>query len=98
MITSWVTSGRPRQFLAMKLHRRCSTLFYLLVPGGKWQTEISRLERPPMRADCDGHRLVLRLAVALFGVGSGLDEREGVDGHDLVGFVQERNSDRRVGC
>jgi hypothetical protein len=51
----------------------------------------------PMRADCE-HWLVLRLAVALFGVGSGLDEREVVDGHDLVGFVQERDSDRRVGC
>jgi hypothetical protein len=24
MMTSWLTSGRPRQFLAMKLHRRCS--------------------------------------------------------------------------
>jgi hypothetical protein len=59
---------------------------------------VAALETPPMRADCDEHRLVLRLAVALFGVGSGLDEREVVDGHDLVGFVQERNSDRRVGC
>src|SRR5215831_3356554 len=26
----------------MKENKRCSILFHLLVPGGKWQTEISR--------------------------------------------------------
>ena len=26
----------------MKLNRRCSILFHLLVPGGKWQTMIFR--------------------------------------------------------
>src|ERR1700761_3242790 len=31
-------SGRPRQFWVMKLKSRCSILFHLLVPGGKWQT------------------------------------------------------------
>ena len=41
--TAWrETSGRPRQLRAMKLNRLCSILFHLLVPGGKWQTEISR--------------------------------------------------------
>jgi hypothetical protein len=34
MMTSWLTSGRPRQFLAMKLHRRCSIWFHFEVPGG----------------------------------------------------------------
>ena len=34
----WLTSGRPRQCFVMKLKRRCSMLFHLLVPGGKWQT------------------------------------------------------------
>ena len=26
--------GRPRQFMEMKLNRRCSILFHLEVPGG----------------------------------------------------------------
>ncbi len=34
-ITSWLTSGLPRQFWVMKLNRRCSILFHLLAPGGK---------------------------------------------------------------
>ena len=37
-----VTDQRlARQFWLMKENRRCSILFHLLVPGGKWQTEIS---------------------------------------------------------
>src|SRR5262245_33093115 len=39
-ITSWLTSGRPRQFWLMNEKSRCSILFHLLVPGGKWHTEI----------------------------------------------------------
>ena len=31
-------SGSPRQLDEMKENKRCSTLFHLLVPGGKWQT------------------------------------------------------------
>src|SRR6476646_4873765 len=31
-------SGRPRQFWVMWQNIRCSILFHLLVPGGKWQT------------------------------------------------------------
>ena len=38
--TSWLTSGRPRQFSVMWQNIRCSILFHLLVPGGKWHTEI----------------------------------------------------------
>ena len=34
MMTSWLTSGLPRQLMLMKLNRRCSILFHLLVPGG----------------------------------------------------------------
>jgi hypothetical protein len=30
----------PRQFIVMNEKRRCSILFHLLVPGGKWQTVI----------------------------------------------------------
>ena len=41
-ITSWLTSGRPRQFFVMWENSRCSILFHLLVPGGKWQTVIAR--------------------------------------------------------
>ena len=33
--------GLPRQFLLMKENRRCSILFHLLVPGGKWLTAIA---------------------------------------------------------
>src|ERR1035441_193423 len=32
-----LVSGRPRQFIVIKLNSRCSILFHLLVPGGKWQ-------------------------------------------------------------
>src|SRR6266581_6175856 len=37
-ITSWLVSGLPRQFIEMWENRRCSILFHLLVPGGRWQT------------------------------------------------------------
>jgi hypothetical protein len=38
---SWLVSGRPRQFMLMCANIRCSILFHLLVPGGRWQTVIS---------------------------------------------------------
>src|SRR4051812_3373651 len=38
--TSWLTNGLPRQFWLMNEKSRCSILFHLLVPGGKWHTEI----------------------------------------------------------
>src|SRR5882672_8619915 len=41
MTTSWLVSGRPRQFMVMWENSRCSTLFHFDVPGGKWQTVIS---------------------------------------------------------
>ena len=41
-ITSWLVSGRPRQFMVIWLNSRCSILFHLEVPGGKWQQVISR--------------------------------------------------------
>ena len=39
-MTSWLTSGLPRQFWLMKEKSRCSILFHLLVPGGRWVTSI----------------------------------------------------------
>ncbi len=36
--TSRLTRGLPRQFSVMWQNSRCSILFHLLVPGGKWQT------------------------------------------------------------
>src|SRR5450756_228101 len=36
--TSWLTKGRPLQFMLMCENNRCSILFHLLVPGGRWQT------------------------------------------------------------
>ena len=41
-MTSSEISGLARQLRLMKLNRRCSILFHLLVPGGKWQTWICR--------------------------------------------------------
>jgi len=32
-MTSWLVSGRPRQFIVMWENSRCSTLFHLEVPG-----------------------------------------------------------------
>ncbi len=37
-MTSWLVSGRPRQFIEMWQNSRCSILFHLEVPGGRWQT------------------------------------------------------------
>ena len=36
--TSWLVSGLPRQFMVMWENSRCSILFHLEVPGGKWHT------------------------------------------------------------
>src|SRR5712691_3755258 len=41
MMTSWLVSGRARQFLEIWENSRCSILFHLEVPGGKWQQVIS---------------------------------------------------------
>src|SRR5512135_514708 len=38
--TSRFTNGRPRQFSVMWQNSQCSILFHLLVPGGKWHTEM----------------------------------------------------------
>jgi len=43
MMTSWLVSGRPRQFRVIWENSRCSILFHLEVPGGKWQQVISEL-------------------------------------------------------
>src|SRR6266545_4238817 len=39
-LTSWLDRGLPRQFIVMWENSRCSTLFHLEVPGGKWHTVI----------------------------------------------------------
>ena len=40
--TSLLVNGRPRQFMVIWENSRCSILFHLEVPGGKWHTVISR--------------------------------------------------------
>ena len=35
-----LVSGAPSHLILMELNRRCSILFHLLVPGGKWETVI----------------------------------------------------------
>src|SRR3974377_1242640 len=42
MMTSWETSGRPRQFMVIAENSRCSILFRLLVTGGRCSTVMSR--------------------------------------------------------
>jgi hypothetical protein len=37
-MTSWLVSGRPRQFMVMAENSRCSIRFHFDVPGGKWHT------------------------------------------------------------
>src|SRR5665647_2460760 len=37
-MTWWLVSGRPRQFRVIWENSRCSILFHLLVPGGRWAT------------------------------------------------------------
>src|SRR5215475_11950350 len=56
MMTSWLIRGLPRQFWLRNENRRCSILFHLLVPGGKWQMEISN---PVSSASC--YQLLSRL-------------------------------------
>ena len=58
MMTSWLMRGLPRQLVEMKLNSRCSILFYLLVPGGKWQTWISRPVWSARRCSSSFHRRV----------------------------------------
>lgn len=41
MTTSWDSKGRPRQLRLIAENSRCSILFHLEVPGGRWQTVMS---------------------------------------------------------
>src|SRR6266404_3201704 len=47
--TAWLRNGLPRQFLVMWHNIRCSILFHLLVPGGKWQIV---MRNPVVSANC----------------------------------------------
>src|SRR5947199_5680896 len=42
-ITSELVRGLPFQLILINENSLCSIVFHLLVPGGKWQMEISRL-------------------------------------------------------
>jgi hypothetical protein len=39
-MTSWLVRGLPRQFMVIWENSRCSILFHLDVPGGRWHTVI----------------------------------------------------------
>ena len=41
-MTWWPIKGRPRQFIVICENSLCSTVFHLLVPGGRWQTVTCR--------------------------------------------------------
>jgi hypothetical protein len=47
-ITSRLVRGLPLQFDVIAEKRRCSILFHLLVPTGKWQTVIFKLASSPV--------------------------------------------------
>ena len=44
-MTSWLVRGRPRQFRVICENSRCSILFHLEVPGGKWQQVIESVRK-----------------------------------------------------
>src|SRR5713226_1187559 len=54
--TSWLTSGRPRQFMVMCEKSRCSILFHLLVLGGKWHAVIASPVSVASRCSSTFHR------------------------------------------
>src|SRR6266516_5673763 len=54
--TSRLTNGRPRQFSVMWQNIRCSILFHLLVPGGKWHTEMRSPISSANRCNSTFHR------------------------------------------
>ncbi len=58
MMTSWLVSGRPRQFIEMWANSRCSMAFHLEVPGGKWQQVISSPARAAKAASSAFHARV----------------------------------------
>jgi hypothetical protein len=49
----WVNSGWPRQLRLMYEKSRCSIVFHLLVPGGKWQVVMVRPVR--LASCCSSH-------------------------------------------
>src|SRR5271157_1759000 len=77
MMTSWLIGGLPRQFWLMNENRRCSILFHLLVPGGKWQTEISS---PVSSANCCNSHLHNRTRAPLLPPESAAIDRRRVFG------------------
>ena len=54
-ITSWLVSGLPRQFMEIWAKSRCSIQFHFDVPGGKWDTLISRPSSSASRASSTFH-------------------------------------------
>src|SRR5260370_4474031 len=48
--------GLPRQLMLMKEKSRCSILFHLLVPGGKWHTVIGNLSSSASFCSSTFHR------------------------------------------
>ncbi len=67
-------SGLPRQFMEMKLKRRCSILFHLLVPGGMSPTVMTR---PIVAASLASSTLKARERVAVRPAGIGGDHEPG---------------------
>src|SRR3974377_2553321 len=57
-ITSWLVSGLPRQLMEMWANNRCSILFHLLVPGGRWHAVILRPVAAARRASSVFHSRV----------------------------------------
>src|SRR3954462_16020614 len=85
-MVSWLVSGLPRQFMVIWENRRCSILFHLLVPGGKWRTVIvspaARAASPgsTTRDAADISRLVAPMITCLQMVLTVSDEGGSVEG------------------
>ena len=56
--TSRLVSGRARQLIEMRAKSRCSILFHLDVPGGRWQTVMARPVSAARAASSVFHRRV----------------------------------------
>jgi|SRR5665647_1174563 len=58
-MTWWLVSGRPRQFRVIWENSRCSILFHLLVPGGRWATVTASPVSRTLESEIFGKRLLV---------------------------------------
>src|SRR5574337_1308101 len=97
--TARLRKGWPRQFWVMWQNMRCSILFHLLVPGGKWHTLIFNPKssaKPCKQTFHSRDRLLLLLPPTAYR-GHGEFRRVVIDAHVHPAFVPGQVIDP-VGC